>query len=184
MTLNPRHLKKPPKSPLQKQLEEQKFLHGVAYVEQASGTIKKLSSSELMHLNEILTNKLPDNQVIPQELWRLEAVKIEIPGGEVTLNMLSNPLSRAREITGDALEMAGNQKVLEAACYLYSQLVLEHLFKDANRRTAVLATIWLLGNFGIEVNAHQLLAVPIGNLRVPQEMAEFQAQVAKLLSSN
>lgn len=184
MALNPKLLKKKPKNPLQKQLEEQKFLHGVAYVEQASGTIKKLSSSELMHLNQLLTSKQPDNLVAQPELWRLDAVKIEIPGGEVVLNMLSNPLNRAREITGDALEMAGNQKILEAACYLYSQLVLEHLFQDANRRTAVLATIWLLGNFGVQVDAHQLLAVPIGNLRDPQELKDFQSGVAELLSRN
>ncbi len=171
-----------PKS-LQKQLEEQKFLHGVSYVQQASGTIKKLSSSELLHLNELLTNKTHDQSLIQDEAWRFDSTKIKIPGGEVVLNVLSNPLNRAREITGDALQMAGNQQILEAACYLYSQLVLEHLFKDANRRTAVLATIWLLGNFGIQVDAQQLLAVPIGNLRNPQELAAFQARVAKLLSN-
>lgn len=170
----------PPKS-LQKQLDDQRFLHAVSYVQQASGTIKKLSSSELLHLNEILTSRSHDNQISPAEPWRFESTNVKIPGGEVVLNVLSNPLSRAREITGDALEMAGNQQILEAACYLYSQLVLEHLFKDANRRTAVLATIWLLGNFGIQINAQQLLTVPLGNLRNPQEMATFRSQIQNLL---
>ncbi|MGZ5279999.1 MAG: Fic family protein [Pseudobdellovibrionaceae bacterium] len=166
----------PPKiNPLQKQLEEKRFRHGVKYVEQAAGGPKKLTSSELGHLNQILNDREEEDP------WRFQTTTIGIPGGTVEVKMHSNPLNRAREITGNALQMAGNGKVVEAACYLYSDLVLEHLFQDGNRRTAVLATVWLLGTAGIQVDAEKLLNIPIGNLRNQVELTIFQSRVEQLI---
>ncbi len=147
------------KNPLQKQLDYQKFLHGVYYVSQSSRGIKKLTSSELAHLNTLITSQT-------DEVWRLTPMEVQIPTGKkIQFNVVNNPIHRARDIIGNALQKAGNQQIFEAASYLYSQLVLEHLFKDANRRTAVLATLWLLQEFGVEVDAEKLHQVPIGDLR-------------------
>ena len=163
------------KSELQKQLEHQKFLHGISYVQQAAGGIKKLNSSELSHLNQILT----DNK---HEPWRLSETKVQIPSGQMQhFNIVSNPINRAREIIGNASDMAANDKTLEGASYLYSQLVLEHLFMDANRRTAVLATLWLLQSYSLEVDAQELLRVPIGNLRDKKDLELLAQKIEKLV---
>jgi hypothetical protein len=163
------------KNPLQKQLEEKRFLSGVSYVQQAAGGLKKLTSSELAHLNQIITDREEDDP------WRFQTTTVQVPGGTVEMQVHSNPLNRAREITGHALQTAGNGKVVEAACYLYSELVLSHLFQDGNRRTAVLATIWLVGNSGIHIDANKLLTIPLGNLRNQVEFAIFQSRIEQLI---
>ncbi|PIS11025.1 MAG: hypothetical protein COT73_06180 [Bdellovibrio sp. CG10_big_fil_rev_8_21_14_0_10_47_8] len=161
------------KSPLQRQLEQQRFLHAVAYVHQAAPSLKKLTTSELMHLNQILTGSSDDP-------WRVGEARVELPTGDVhEFNIISNSTLIARDILGDAVVMAGNQKVMEAAANVYSRLVLEHLFNDANRRTAVLATVWLLGAHSHDIDAEELLAVSIGNLR---QTSDLQALVDKIKS--
>jgi hypothetical protein len=151
-----------PKSQLQKQLEQQKFLHGVKYVQNISSGIKKLTCNELSYLNHLITNHSTE------ETWRMEPVEVLIPSGtKLHFNIMSNPLARARDIIGDAFQRAGNDEIIEAAAYLYSTLVTEHLFKDANRRTAVLATMWLLNSSGVDVDPMKLHDIPIGDLRAP-----------------
>ena len=63
-----------------------------------------------------------------------------------------------------------NGEVEEAAVDLYSQLVLNHFFKDANRRTAVAATHWLLLERGIHISALGLLEVGIGDIRSEEQL--------------
>ncbi len=163
------------KNPLQKQLEDKRFRHGISYVQQAAGGLKKLTSSELAHLNQIIMDREEEDP------WRFQTTTLKVPGGEVEIKVHSNPINRARDIAGNALQSAGNGKVVEAACYLYSELVLEHLFQDGNRRTAVLATVWLFGNHGIEIDAQKLLDIPLGNLRNPPDMAKFRQQIESLI---
>ncbi len=168
----------PPKNELQKQLEQQKFLHGISYVNQAAVGIKKLNSSELAQLNQILTDHHHDP-------WRLNEVQIRIPSGHVHhFNVITNPINRAREIIGHAWDMAENDKTDEGAIYLYSQLVLDHLFTEANRRTAVLATLWLLQAHNMNINAQDLLSSPIGNLRERKNVEALGVAVKKLISAN
>jgi hypothetical protein len=162
-------------NPLQKQLEEKRFRQGVSYVQQAAGGLKKITSSELAHLNQILMDREEEDP------WRFQSTTLTFPGGEVEVQVHSNPLNRARDIAGNALQTAGNGQVVEAACYLYSQLVLEHLFQDGNRRTAVLATVWLLGNSGLQVDAQKLLTIPLGNLRNSIEFSIFKSRLEQLI---
>jgi len=165
------------KNPLQKQLEHQRFLHGVDYVRRESHSLKKLNTSELARLNQILTGS-------DQDPWRFESVHVQIPTGQVhEINIVSNPMARAREILSHAFEELGNQHLLQSTCDLYSHLVLEHLFQDANRRTSVLATIWLLDVAGISVDPEKLLKIPLGNLRIPAEKEKFVRSIAALISS-
>lgn len=166
---------KPPKSLLQKQREEQKFQHGIDYVTRAAPGIKKINSSELAHLNQLLTGS-------SEEPWRFEATQIQIPSGHTQhFNVTSNPIQRARDILGNAMQRAGNDEVIEAAADVYSHLVLEHLFEDANRRTAVLAALWLLQAHNKDIDAHQLLNVPIGNLREPKDLQALAQKIQDLI---
>ena len=159
------------KSSLQKQLEQEKFLHGIAYVQNASIGIKKLTTAELAYLNQLLTQQ-------NEEPWRLNPTEVVIPSGQrLQFNLISNPVAQARDILGNAFVTAGNDQVIEAAVDLYSQLVLNHLFKDANRRTAVLATIWLLNSNGIQVDPQKLHDIPLGNLRDKANVHSLAAKI-------
>jgi len=163
------------KSPLQKQLDEQKFQNAIAYVRGMAGGLKKLTSSEMVYLNQLLTGHSDDP-------WRIEAVEVQIPSGERhQFNLISNPLSRARDIIGNAFQKAGNSDVSAAASYFYSQLVLEHLFIDANRRTAVLATLWLILVHKMDLDAQELLTTPLGNLRDPENIKSLGKRIEVLL---
>jgi prophage maintenance system killer protein len=73
--------------------------------------------------------------------------------------------------------MAGNKDLLAAATYLYSQMVLEHLFIDANRRTAVLAVMWLMSSYDQEVDAEKLINIPIGNIRNKTDLEKLRQSI-------
>lgn len=160
---------------LQKQLDHQKFLHAVDYVRKESQGLKKLSTTELSRINSFLSG-------ISDEPWRFDSVQVQIPGGSLhTMNMISNPVSRARELLGTALQMSGNGEGLEAATSVYSQLVLNHLFKEANRRTAVAAALWILLISGYDCDAEKLLSIPIGNLRNRADLDSLRSKIESIV---
>ena len=165
-------------SSLQKQRDDQRFRRAVDYVAREANGIKKITTSELAHLNQTIL----DNQDSP---WRLEEVDIQLPSGQLhTFNLVSNPVTKARDILGIATQMAGNGDTKEAAFFVYSELVLAHLFTTGNRRTAVLATIWILESGGISVDAQKLLDIPLGDLRQKADRDAFVAQFERLLYPN
>ncbi len=168
------------RNPLQEQLDEQKFSHAVNYVTAAAPGIKKINSNELAHLNQLL-NGHTNHQ--PIEPWRFEATHVNLPSGHTQhFNVVSNPIQRARDILGHAMQRAGNGEAVDAAIDLYVQLVLEHLFNDANRRTAALATLWVLQSQGMTLDAKQLLKIPVGNLRNSQELNELKEKIRSIVS--
>ncbi len=143
-------------------------------MQNSSGGLKKLSSNELAHLNKMMTSS-------DDEPWRFDPIEVQIPSGKkLHFNVTTNPISRARDIIGNANQLAGNLQVFEAASYIYSQLVLEHLFKDANRRTAVLATLWILLEYQFNVDAEELLNTPIGDLRDQQSLNSLADRIKAL----
>lgn len=159
---------------LLKQLQEQKFLHAEAYVRNSAGTLKHLNASELAHLNQMLTGDAADP-------WRMEPVSVTIPSGSHhEFNVLSNPFPLARDVIHHAADLAANGQVFEGAFYLYSRLVLNHFFRDANRRTAVLATLWLVQSHGGDLNAVELAKQPIGDLRQDRDLNLLKEQIVKL----
>lgn len=164
-----------PSRELTRQLQEQKFLHAEAYVRNSAGTLKHMTTSELAHINQMLTGE-------GDEPWRLEPVEVTIPSGNIHhFNIVSNPIIQAREILGHAQDLAANGKVKEGALYLYSKLVLSHFFRDANRRTAVLATLWLLQSHQSDVNAVELARLPIGDLREAKDFEVLRAKLEQLI---
>lgn len=164
-----------PTNPLHKQLEEQKFLHAVAYVDQAAGGPKILTTSELGYLNQMLTEK-------NQEPWRFEAAAVTIPTGETHhFNVLSNPIVSARDLLGETFQEAGNGDLLVATFHLYSQMILRHMFRDANRRTAALAALWLVRSHKMQIDAIELEKFPVGDLRNPADLDRLKQKLSMLI---
>jgi hypothetical protein len=164
-------------NPLQKQLEEQKFLHAVAYVEQSTNGPKTLTTAELAYLNQMLTDK-------KREPWRMDPMAVTIPTGKTHhFNLVSNPIPVARDILGEALSMAGNGDLLKAASALYSNLVLAHLFIDANRRTAALAVLWMLRAHRASIDPVLLEKYPVGDLRDPQDLEKLNQKLSMLIET-
>lgn len=168
------------KNPLQKQLDHQKFLHAIQYIRDESRGLKKLNTAELARTNQFLCGQSHNENFDP---WRFDPVNVQIPGGQTHfINVLSNPTNRARELIGMALQMSGNGQGLDAAIYLYSHLVLEHLFNVANRRTAVAAALWILLISGYDCDAEQLLALPIGDLRDQKNLSDLNLKIKALVT--
>lgn len=156
------------KNLLLQQLENERFEHALTYVRNESVGLKKLSTSELVRLNQHLVGSKTEDP------WRVTAVEVNLPSGDTHhFSIVGNPLQKARDILGHAWLIAGNQDLLGAASYLYSNMVLEHLFNDANRRTAVLAVLWLANAFHKDLDPHKLLNCPIGNLRKPEDLSKL-----------
>lgn len=164
-------------NPLQKQLEQQKFLHALDYIRRESNGIKKLTTSELSRINQFITGN-------DEEPWRFNSVHIELPNGQIQeMNVITNPINRARDLISSSFDLAHNGNILLAASELYIHLVLEHLFLAGNRRTAVLAVSWLLSSHGILIEAEELLGIPVGNLRNVAEKDNLISEM-KLLIHN
>jgi hypothetical protein len=164
-------------NPLQKQLEEQKFLHAAAYVEQSTNGRKTLTTAELAYLNQMLTDK-------KREPWRLDPIAVTIPTGKTHhFNLVSNPIPVARDILGEAFSMAGNGDLLKAAVALYSNLVLAHLFIDANRRTASLAVLWMLRAHDASIDPILLEKYPVGDLRDQQDLEKLNQKLSMLIET-
>jgi prophage maintenance system killer protein len=163
---------------LHQQKDQQRFLRAVDYVAKASRGIKKITSNELAQLNQMLTDSSDDP-------WRFDEVEIQIPSGQRhTFSLVSNPMTKARDLLGMANQRVGNSETVEAAALLYAELVLNHLFRDANRRTAVLAVLWILESGGIQIDAEKLLNIPLGDLRNKTDRDTFVQNFERLIYPN
>ncbi len=162
---------------LKKQLEQARFLRALEYVQKDARGTKKLISSELLHLNQIINNAT-------EATWRNQAAKVKIPGGiEKQFRIINNPMVRARDILTEAHAILQRDEVARAATHLYTHLIKEHLFSDANRRTAVLAVVWLLLEKNIEINAQELHDIPIGDISDLANLKKIEATISKLISN-
>ena len=160
---------------LKKQLEQTRFLRALEYVQKDARGTKKLISSELLHLNQIINNAT-------ESTWRSQATKVKIPGGvEKQFSIINNPMVRARDILTEAHAVLQRDENAQAATHLYTSLIKEHLFSDANRRTAVLAVVWLLLEKNIEINAQELHDIPIGDISDPANLKKIEATISRLI---
>ncbi|MEK7801374.1 MAG: hypothetical protein AAB276_02870, partial [Pseudomonadota bacterium] len=113
---------------LKKQLEQTRFEHAINYVEQSAGGKKKLTGSELAHLNQMLNHST-------EAPWRSSQTSVTLPSGQKKhFNVILNVQLRSRDILGNAHDILYSGEIAEAATYLYSHLVSEHFFNDGNRR--------------------------------------------------
>ena len=162
---------------LKKQLELVRFEKTAEYIQAAAyGHKKHLNVPELAQINNMLTGHNDDP-------WRVESVSLKLPSGRVeTLSMITNPIFEARDIIFRARDDAEQDNFTEAATYLYSQLVLKHFFKDANRRTAVAATFWLLLERDIEIPAMGLLQLGLGDIRMEKQLVTLEGLIAHTIA--
>lgn len=132
-----------------------------------------LNTAELARINNILRGET-------SEPWRDDATVLKLRSGrEENFQVLADPVNRAKEILTNAKSRAAAGDVVAAAADLYSQLVLAHVFKDANRRAAVVAAAYLLKLYGLEVSAMGLHELGLGDLR-----EEGQMQALRDMMSN
>jgi hypothetical protein len=149
---------------LKKQLQRVRFEKAISYIEANAQGKKHLNTQELAGLNMMIRGN-------DEDPWRSEAAVVSIPGGKhASFAILTNPMISIRNIVSNALQKAMNGDVEDAALDLYSQLVLNHFFKDANRRTAVAATHWLLLERNIHISALGLLEIGIGDIRSEDQL--------------
>ncbi len=163
---------------LKKQLEQSRFLRALEYVQKDARGTKKLISSELLHLNQIINNET-------MATWRNQPAKIRIPGGiEKQFSIINNPMVRARDILTEAHSFLQRDEISQAATHLYTGLIKEHLFSDANRRTAVLAVVWLLLEKNIEINAQELHDIPIGDISNAGNLKKIESIISQLIANS
>jgi hypothetical protein len=149
---------------LKKQLELVRFEKAIEYIQANLHGQKHLNAQELAQINNMLNSTHEDP-------WRAETTSIQLPGGRrETMALISNPVFAARDIIFKARDTLEQGQISQSAAALYSDLVLCHLFKDANRRTAVAAVFWLLLEKGIEIPAMGLLQLGLGDLRMEKQV--------------
>lgn len=160
---------------LLRQLEDQRFLHAIATTEEEARGLKKLNTGELVRVNQYLTGN-------DEEPWRIQATSVKIPSGRTHhFNVMNNPVHAAREIIGEAQRLAANQEMLEAVLHIYSRFILQHLFIDANRRTAMIAALWLAKSHGCGLDVTELARFPVGDLREPEAVENLRSKLRELL---
>jgi prophage maintenance system killer protein len=162
-------------NPMQKQREQLHFRQAVTYVEQNASGLKRITTSELAVLNKMITEA--------NDPWRMENAAVKIPSGKThQFQVVANPIHQARTVLGTAQQMAGESELAGAAVHVYTQLVLLHLFKDANRRTAALATLWVLRSHGAGIDADKLAEMAVGDLRESADMARLTHEIENMIS--
>ncbi|OQW50419.1 MAG: hypothetical protein A4S09_01100 [Proteobacteria bacterium SG_bin7] len=160
---------------LKKQLEESRFQHTLDYVHEHAGGIKKLGVPELLHLNQMLNHTTEDT-------WRTQPVEISLRTGKKrSFKMITNSIEEARTVLANAHDIVGQGKLIDAATYLYSHLVMSHFFKEANRRTAVVATYWLVREAGKDLDARVLVNTPLGDLSEDSELKKLRETITSMV---
>ncbi len=139
-----------------------------------------LTTAELARLNNILTGKNDEDP------WRHDEVTVTLPNGRTeTLGILTNAVLLTREKLHHATELAEAGAVVDAAVETYVAFVLAHIFKDANRRSAVLAAHYFLERYGVPLSGVALHELGLGDLRDPAQvelLRETVTQMAKFAS--
>lgn len=151
---------------LAKQLEKSRFDRALAVSDSLAAHRALLTTAELARMNSIMTGRKDD-----EDAWRREPATIRLPSGKVeTLAVITDPVFLMREKLHRATEMAENGHIIDAAIDVYVNLVLAHAFKDANRRTAVLAGNYFLRRYGIPLSGTAIHELGLGDLRDPAQI--------------
>ena len=135
-----------------------------------------LTTVELARLNHIMTGK-----PIEVDPWRREEVTITLPSGQKeTLTLIVDPVLIAREKLHAATETAEKGNVVDAALDIYIALVLAHVFQDANRRTAALASHYFFMRYGVNVSGMALHELGLGDLRQQDQVDSLRETVHQM----
>ena len=144
---------------LKRQLELARFDRALAAAESLAEHRALLTTTELARLNSIITGKNTDP-------WRRETTTITLPSGKIeTLALIVDPVLTAREKLHKATERAEGGETIDAAVDIYVAFILSHVFNDANRRTAALASHYFLKRYGAAISGLALHELGLGDLR-------------------
>lgn len=144
---------------LKRQLELARFDRALAAAESLAEHRALLTTTELARLNSIITGKNTDP-------WRRETTTITLPSGKIeTLALIVDPVLTAREKLHKATERAEGGETIDAAVDIYVAFILSHVFNDANRRTAALASHYFLKRYGAAISGLSLHELGLGDLR-------------------
>ncbi len=165
-----------PNETLKLQLERARFERALEIAESIAEHHHQLSTAELARMNNILTGKKED--VDP---WRTGPVTLQLPSGRTeTLAIVADPKTAAREKLHLAAEIDETGDAIAAAVRIYVELVLAHVFEDANRRTAVLAAHYYLKKKGLPASGLALHEMTVGDLRDADQVALLRAGIEKI----
>lgn len=164
---------------LKRQLERTRFERALAACESLADRRALLTASELARLNRILTGKKAEDEATVT--WREGPVTFTLPSGKTeTMALIADPVQTAREKLHRATEAAEAGAVIDAAVSIYANLVLSALFKDANRRTAVLAAHYFLRRYGIPVSGLALHEIGLGDLREEGQLDALRETISQM----
>jgi prophage maintenance system killer protein len=176
-----------PQSPvsLRRQLEMTRFEHAREVAESLAEHRALLTPIELARMNNILTGKKPAET---DEAWRKGSATLTLPSGKLeTFQLFRDPLVTTREKLHHATELAENGHVIDAAIGIYVDLVLAHVFEDANRRTAVLAAHYFFRRYNVPLSGLALHELGLPDLREEgqiQALRDTIRQMAKFAQRN
>jgi len=141
------------------QLERARFERALEVSESMADKRALLTTVEIARLNNILTGKSDDP-------WRQENITLTLPSGRTeNFTLITDPVLSTRDKLHRATELAEGGAVIDAAVDIYTGLVLAHVFKDANRRSAVLAAHYFLKRYGVAISGIALHELGLGDLR-------------------
>jgi prophage maintenance system killer protein len=160
---------------LKRQLEQMRFERALEVTESMALHKVLMTTSELTRLNNILTGTEEDP-------WRQEPVSLRLRNGKTkNLSLIANPKQAAREKLHRATEFSEKGTPLEGAIQLYISLVLVHVFKDANRRTAALAAHYFFKRYRIPLSGFALHEIAVGDLREEEQTKNLWENIQQIL---
>lgn len=158
---------------LAKQLEKARFERALSVSDSLAEHRALLTTVELGRMNTIITGRKDD-----EDPWRREAVTLKLPSGRIeTLAVITDPVLTTRDKLHHATEAAENGHVIDAAVDVYVGIVLAHPFRDANRRTAVLAANYFLRRYGVPLSGTAIHELGLGDLREPGQIEALRETV-------
>lgn len=159
---------------LSKQLELSRFHRALEVAESLAENRALLTTAELERMNKILTGKTDSP-------WRNETTTLTLPSGKSeTFTLHSDPKMIARDHLHHATEASENGHPIDAAVFIYAELVLSHCFKDANRRTAVIAAHYFLKRYDTALSGIALYEMGLGDLRDLEHREELSKTVHQM----
>lgn len=159
---------------LKYQLQNARFERALEVSESLAQHRALLTTAELARLNQIIIGKTTDP-------WRQGSVTLTLPSGRVeTLVLIADPVQTARDKLHRATEVAESGSTLDAAIDIYIALIMAHVFEDANRRTAALASHYFLKRYGSPLSGVALHEIGLGDLRQEGEIEGFRATVHQM----
>lgn len=172
---------------LKRQLEMARFERALTVAESVADKRALLTTVELARMNDMLTGRDPNQPSSdPNGPWRDEPVTLTLPSGKTeTLALIADPKITARDRLHRATELAEGGAPVDAAVDIYVGLILSHVFKDANRRTAALAAHYFLRRYGVPLSGVAIHEMGVGDLREQghlDSLYETVRQMAKFAS--